>query len=67
MGQIDYGKLWGLMKAKSVSTYRLLKDGVVSPVTLQSLRNNRNVNTSTIAVLCKALDCQPGDILEYVE
>ena len=23
------------------------------------------VKTSTLAALCKALDCQPGDLLEY--
>jgi putative transcriptional regulator len=25
------------------------------------------VRFSTLEVICKALDCQPGDILEYVE
>ena len=25
------------------------------------------IRFSTLEVICKALDCQPGDILEYVE
>lgn len=27
----------------------------------------RAVRFSTLEAICKALDCQPGDILEYVE
>jgi putative transcriptional regulator len=27
----------------------------------------RAIKVSTLAKLCEALDCQPGDILEYVE
>ncbi len=35
---------------------------------LSILKNNRAraVRFSTLDALCKALDCQPGDILEYV-
>lgn len=36
---------------------------------LSILKNNkaRAVRFSTLAAICKALNCQPGDILEYVE
>ena len=35
---------------------------------LSILKNNkaRAVRFSTLEAVCKALDCQPGDILEYV-
>ncbi len=35
---------------------------------LSILKNNhaRAVRFSTLEALCRALDCQPGDILEYV-
>lgn len=35
---------------------------------LSILKNNKAkaVRFSTLDALCKALDCQPGDILEYV-
>lgn len=35
---------------------------------LSILKNNkaRAVRFSTLAAICKALNCQPGDILEYV-
>ena len=36
---------------------------------LYILKNNKAkaVRLSTLDAICKALDCQPGDILEYVE
>jgi len=36
---------------------------------LSILKNNKAkaVRFSTLEAICKALDCQPGDILEYVE
>ena len=34
--------------------------------TLQNIRQGKRITTDTIASLCDALDCQPGDILEYV-
>ena len=34
--------------------------------TLQQLRHGELVSWLNIATICKLLDCQPGDILEYV-
>ena len=41
----------------------------LTPANLSILKNNkaRAVRFSTLEAICKALDCQPGDILEYVE
>ena len=42
--------------------------GIVVNPNLSILKNNkaRAVRFSTLEAICKALDCQPGDILEYV-
>ena len=39
----------------------------ITPANLSILKNNkaRAVRFSTLEALCKALDCQPGDLLEY--
>lgn len=37
-----------------------------SPVTMSSLSKNKPVNLTTIDAICKVLNCQPGDILEYI-
>ena len=62
---ISYKKLFALMEAKGIKKYDLRKKGF-SPTIVDRLVKDNNVNTSTIVELCKLLDCQPGDILEYV-
>ncbi|MFB7156428.1 MULTISPECIES: helix-turn-helix domain-containing protein [unclassified Lysinibacillus] len=41
----------------------------VSIVNLSNLKTGkvRAVRFSTLNAICKALDCQPGDILEYID
>ncbi len=41
----------------------------VTLANLSILKNNkaRAIRFSTLDAICKALDCQPGDILEYVD
>ncbi|WP_195542855.1 helix-turn-helix domain-containing protein [Massiliimalia timonensis] len=63
---ISYEKLFELMEKKGIKKYDLRKAGI-SPTIVDRLVKNNDVNTSTIARLCKLLDCQPGDIMEYVK
>lgn len=53
------------MEAKGIKKFDLRKSGL-SPTIVDRLVKNNNVNTSTIVELCKLLDCQPADIMEYV-
>lgn len=64
---IRYDKLIALMKEKGLTTYKIRKDNIISQSALTAIKNGKSVTTDTIAKLCKALDCQPGDIMEYVE
>ena len=61
---ITYEKLWKMMQEKSVSQYRLHAEGI-SNSTLTRLRRNESVNTETIDKLCRILECDVGDIMEY--
>ena len=64
---IKYDKLFALMKEKGFSSYRLRKEKLISQAILQKLRTGEgNIDTRTIERLCSLLDCQPGDIMEYV-
>lgn len=65
-GTIKYDKLLKLMEEKGLSTYKIRKEKIISESTLQNIRNNGRITTDAIANLCNALDCQPGDIMEYV-
>jgi Predicted transcriptional regulator len=63
---IKYDMLFTLMKERGLTTYRIRKESIISQSALTSLKNGKSVTMDTIAALCKALDCQPGDILEYI-
>ena len=67
MGRIIYTKAFELMKQKKLTTYRIRKEKIISEGTLQSMRNNKSITTEAIASLCKVLNCQPGDLMEYVQ
>jgi len=56
-----------ILKAAGYSTYRLRKEDIFGQSTIQKFRKGESVSFQNIAVVCRLLNCQPGDILEYVE
>ena len=64
---ILYDNLWKVMKEKGVSQYALIKDYNVSPGQITRLKRNEYVSTHTIEMFCKILDCDVGDIMQYVK
>ncbi|NLA62332.1 MAG: helix-turn-helix transcriptional regulator [Bacteroidales bacterium] len=59
-----------VMLAKRKMMLKELSEQVgVSTVNLSILKQGKGkaIRFSTLEAICKALDCQPGDILEYVE
>ena len=54
------------LKEKGYNPTRIRKEKIMSESTLQKFRNNEIVSIDNISRLCEILDCQPGDILEYV-
>jgi len=64
---IKFDKLFVTLKEKGYSSYRLRKEKLIGQATLQKLRTGSGIiDTRTIERLCAMLDCQPGDIMEYV-
>lgn len=57
----------GALKRARYSSYRLRKEKLLSESTLQKLREGVLVSTDVIEQLCRLLNCQPGDILEFSE
>ncbi|MEA4813364.1 MAG: helix-turn-helix transcriptional regulator [Oscillospiraceae bacterium] len=64
---IVYEKLFLLIKERGRTEYYLRKNGI-SPSILDKLKHGRGgLDARTIEKLCRLLDCQPGDIMEYLE
>ena len=57
-----------VMAQKRISAGCLAELIDLTPANLSILKNNRAkaVRFSTLNALCRELDCQPGDILEYI-
>ena len=55
------------LKDKGYNTNRLRKEKLLSEGAIQRLRHSEPVSWSNIEQLCKLLQCQPADIMEYVE
>jgi len=54
------------LKIKGYTTYRIRKDKLIGEAQMQKLRTSEIISKDTLNTLCRLLDCQPGDILEYV-
>lgn len=56
-----------VMVDRKMSLNELAEKVGISNVNLSKLKNNRvtAIRFSTLAAICDALECQPGDILEY--
>ncbi len=55
------------LKEKGYSSYKLRKDKLMGEAQIQKIRSGELVSKETLNTICKLLNCQPGDILEYVE
>ena len=58
-----------MMAKRKMSLTELANQVDITLANLSILKNNKAkaVRFSTLNAICKALNCQPGDILEYVE
>jgi DNA-binding Xre family transcriptional regulator len=63
---IKFDKLTALMQKKGVTSYTVKKDNLIGQATFKKIKEGGDIDTRTISKLCALLDCQPGDIMEYV-
>ena len=53
------------LKEKGYTSYKIRQEKLLSESTIQKLRSGKGVSWENIETLCRLLDCQPGDLLEY--
>ena len=58
-----------MMAKRKIGLMELAEKIDITPANLSILKNNKAkaVRFSTLDAICKSLDCQPSDILEWVE
>lgn len=63
---IKFYKLLDLLNRKGINKEELRKRTNISSSTMAKLSKNEYVSLKVIESICKELNCQPGDIMEYI-
>ena len=64
---ITYYKLDSILENKGMKKIDLQRKLGISPSTMANFSKNKYVAMSIIDKICKELQCQPGDIMAYVD
>ena len=64
---ISYAPLWKTMKERSATTYTLEVKGNISSSTIRRLKAGESVSTNTLDALCKILQCDITDVIEFLD
>jgi len=63
---ISYNKLWKLLIDKKMSKADLRKAAGIAPNTMTRLRRDEEVTLSVLNKICKTLEVDIGDIMEFL-
>ncbi len=55
------------LKEAGYNSNRIRFEKIMGQATLQKLRSGEMVSWKNIETICRLLNCQPGDIMEYVD
>ena len=65
MGMVFKFDVLKALKEKGYTTYRIRADKILSESTVQKLRTGKPLSWENIETICRLLEVQPGDLLEY--
>ena len=63
---ISYAPFWVTLRQSPETTYTLIKNHRISSSTIDKLRKNKPLNTTTINDLCRILRCRVEEVMEYL-
>jgi len=55
------------LKEAGYNTSRIRKEKIMGEAMLQKIRSGQRVSWAILETICDLLDCQPGDLIEYVK
>jgi DNA-binding Xre family transcriptional regulator len=61
-----YDKLWKLLIDKHMNRVELRDAVGITPATLAKMGKNQNVSMEVLGKICQILDCNIGDIMDYI-
>ncbi len=63
---ISYNKLWKLLIDKNLNKKELINLSEISTSTMAKITKCKNVTTDSLCKICKVLNCNFKDIMEYI-
>ena len=63
---IRYTPFWETPSRSKETTYTLIKNHHISSSTIDKLRKDKPITTTTINDLCRILNCSVANVLKYV-
>lgn len=63
----SYNKLWKLLIDKNMMKKDLMAKAGITSSTMAKLGKNQSVSMDVLARICKALDCNIGDIVDVIK
>ena len=63
---ISYKPFWETLRDSTETTYTLVKHHRISNSTIDKLRKDKPITTTTINTLCRIMNCPVEDIIEYI-
>lgn len=64
---IEYKKLWIMLIQKGITKQQLRHMAELSPATMTKLNKDQYVSMEMLVRVCKSLDCNIGDIVDYIK
>ena len=64
---VSYKKLWKLLIDKDMKKKDLEAAAEISNYTITKLNRGENVTVEVIGKICKALNCTPDEIMEFID
>jgi DNA-binding Xre family transcriptional regulator len=62
----SYNKLFKMLIDKNMMKGELCRQSGVSKASLAKFKTGQSISTALLEKICRALDCDYGDIMEYV-
>ena len=63
---IDYSPFWDTLETSTENWYTLTTKHNMSHSTLHRLKHNKDISTKTLNDLCRILNCNISDIVQYL-
>lgn len=63
---IKYDKLITILQENKINGYTIKKNKIIGQSAYKKILEGGHIDTRTIDRICAYLNCQPGDIMEYI-